>query len=91
MTKNSENVVIHFYRDETFRCKIVDKHLAILAKSHVETKFVKINAETCPFLTERLLIKVIATIPCIKGAKTRDYIVGFTDLGKERELVCFDT
>ena len=82
MTKNSENVVIHFYRDETFRCKIVDKHLAILAKSHIETKFVKINAEKCPFLTERLRIKVIPTILCIKDAKTRDYIVGFTDLGK---------
>ena len=81
VTKNSENVVIHFYRDETFRCKIVDKHLAILAKSHIETKFVKINAEKCPFLTERLRIKVIPTILCIKDAKTRDYIVGFTDLG----------
>lgn len=27
VTKNSENVVVHFYRDETFRCKILDKHL----------------------------------------------------------------
>ena len=42
MTKNSENVVCHFYREETFRCKIMDKHLAILAKKHVETKFCKV-------------------------------------------------
>lgn len=28
VTKKSENVVCHFYRDETFRCKIVDKHLS---------------------------------------------------------------
>ena len=27
VTKNSENVVCHFYRDETFRCKVLDKHL----------------------------------------------------------------
>ena len=27
VTRDSENCVIHFYRDETFRCKIVDKHL----------------------------------------------------------------
>ena len=27
VTRSSENVVVHFYRDETFRCKIVDKHL----------------------------------------------------------------
>ena len=43
VTKNSENVVCHFYREETFRCKIMDKHLAILAKKHVETKFCKVN------------------------------------------------
>lgn len=61
VTKNSENVVCHFYRDETFRCKILDKHLAILAKKHVETKFCKINAEKTPFLCDRLKIKVIQT------------------------------
>jgi hypothetical protein len=27
MTKKSENVVVHFYTDSTFRCKIVDKHM----------------------------------------------------------------
>merc|ERR1719370_604657 len=32
VTKNSENVVCHFYREETFRCKILDKHLNILAR-----------------------------------------------------------
>jgi hypothetical protein len=54
VTKKSDNVVVHFYRDETFRCKIVDKHLAVLANKHVETKFCKINADKCPFLTTRL-------------------------------------
>ena len=27
------------------------RHLNILAKKHMETKFCKINAEKCPFLT----------------------------------------
>ena len=27
VTRNSDNCVVHFYRDETFRCKIFDKHL----------------------------------------------------------------
>lgn len=54
VTKNSSNCVIHFYRDETFRCKIIDKHLRLLAPKHLETKFAKINAEKCPFLTQRL-------------------------------------
>ena len=46
--------------------QIVDKHLGILAKKHLEAKFVKINAEKCPFLTERLRIKVIPTIMLVK-------------------------
>ena len=66
--------------------KIVDKHLGILAKKHLEAKFVKINAEKCPFLTERLRIKVIPTIMLVKDSKTRDYIVGFTDLGNHDEF-----
>ena len=36
----------------------MDKHLAILAPKHVETKFCKINAEKCPFLTDRLKIRL---------------------------------
>jgi len=84
--KSSKNVVCHFYRDSTFRCKIVDKHLAILAPKHVEARFVKINADKCPFLTERLRIKVIPTIMIVKDEKTCDYIVGFDDLGGTDEF-----
>lgn len=63
------------------RCQIMDKHLTVLAKKHVETKFLKLNAEKSPFLCERLRIKVIHTVALIKDGKTQDYIVGFTDLG----------
>merc|ERR1712088_630513 len=54
VTKNSENVVCHFYREETFRCKIMDKHLAILAKKHVETKFCKTDEFSTEMLAWRL-------------------------------------
>jgi hypothetical protein len=80
-SKKSKNVVCHFYRDSTFRCKIVDKHLHDLAPKHLETKFVKINVEKCPFLVERLRIKVLPTICIVKEGKTTDYVVGFDDLG----------
>lgn len=81
MSKKSPNIVVHFYRDSTERCKIVDKHLQILSKKHIEAKFCKVNAEKSPFLTQRLRIKVIPTIALIKDNKTKDYIVGFDDLG----------
>ena len=79
--KKSKHVVCHFYRDSAFRCKIVDMHMEKLARSHMECKFVKINAERSQFLTDRLKIKVIPTIALIKENKPIDYVVGFTDLG----------
>ncbi|XP_071395393.1 thioredoxin domain-containing protein 9 [Centroberyx affinis] len=84
--KESKNVVCHFYKDSTFRCKILDKHLAILAKKHVETKFIKLNVEKAPFLTERLRIKVIPTLALLIDGKTKDYVVGFGDLGNTDEF-----
>ncbi|XP_067137910.1 thioredoxin domain-containing protein 9 [Centruroides vittatus] len=79
--KKSENVVCHFYKPSTFRCQIVDKHLSILAKKHIEAKFCKLNVERAPFLTDRLKIRILPTIALCKNGKVKDYIVGFDDLG----------
>ncbi|XP_028583722.2 thioredoxin domain-containing protein 9 [Podarcis muralis] len=79
--KRSNKVVCHFYKDTSFRCLILDKHLTVLAKKHIETRFIKLNAEKAPFLCERLRIKVIPTLALVKDGKTQDYVVGFTDLG----------
>jgi len=84
--KQSDKVVCHFYRDSTWRCKIVDKHLAILAPKHLETKFIKLSVERSPFLCERLKIRVIPTIAIVIDAKTKDYIKGFDDLGGHDEF-----
>ncbi|XP_037949880.1 thioredoxin domain-containing protein 9-like [Teleopsis dalmanni] len=81
VSKKSPNIVCHFYRDSTERCRIVDMHLKTLATKHIEAKFCKVNAEKSPFLTQRLRIKVIPTIALVKDSKTKDFIVGFTDLG----------
>ncbi|KAL5012834.1 hypothetical protein ScPMuIL_011385 [Solemya velum] len=84
--KKSKKVVCHFYRDSTFRCKIIDKHMAILAPKHVETKFMKIDAEKSQFLVKRLRIVVLPTICIAIDGKTTDYIVGFSDLGETDEF-----
>lgn len=80
IVKASDRVVCHFYR-ENWPCKVMDKHLSILAKQHIETRFVKINAEKSPFLTEKLKIVVLPTLALIKKAKVDDYVVGFDELG----------
>lgn len=85
-SKKSKNLVCHFYRGSTFRCQIVDKHLTLLAPKHLETKFIKINVEKCPFLVERLRIKVLPTLCIAIDGKTTDYVVGFDDLGGTDEF-----
>jgi hypothetical protein len=65
----------------TARCEIVDSHLAPLARKHVETRFLKVNAEKCPFLCERLKIWMLPTIVLIKDGHTDHSIVGFDELG----------
>ncbi|XP_033606263.1 thioredoxin domain-containing protein 9 isoform X1 [Cryptotermes secundus] len=81
VTKKSKNVVCHFYRNDSPRCRIVDHHLKILCTSHLEARFCKIDVERSPFITQRLRIRVIPTIALIIDGKVKDYIVGFTDLG----------
>ncbi|CAL9063189.1 unnamed protein product [Musa banksii] len=78
--KASDRVVCHFYR-ENWPCKVMDKHLSILAKQHIETRFLKIHAEKSPFLTEKLRIIVLPTLALVKNAKVEDYVVGFDELG----------
>lgn len=57
------------------RLQVMDKHLNLLAKQHIETRFVKINAEKSPFLAEKLKIIVLPTLALIKNAKVDDYVV----------------
>jgi len=52
----SERVICHFFHNEFERSKIMDHHLAILSPLHMETKFIKINAEKAPFFVDKLQV-----------------------------------
>jgi len=47
-------VMCHFYHKDFERCKIFDMHLKNLSMKHTETKFVKLDAEKCPFFIAKL-------------------------------------
>ncbi|CAA6653716.1 unnamed protein product [Spirodela intermedia] len=92
--KASERVVCHFYR-ENWPCKVMDKHLSLLAKQHMETRFLKIHAEKSPFLTEKLKIVVLPTLALIKKPRSTIILteilewglqVGFDELGGSDEF-----
>ena len=67
--KESERVICHFYRPQTKWCQYIDKHFQALAPKHMEAKFIKINAEKCPFLVQRLNIVLMPTVIMTKVAK----------------------
>ena len=41
--------VCHFYHNDFERCKIVELHLQRICKEHLETRFIRLNAEKAPF------------------------------------------
>jgi hypothetical protein len=79
--KKEQRAVVHFYRPSNRRCDIVDAHLRVLAKKHVETKFMRIDAERSPFVAEKLKIWALPTIVLVKDGKTDHSIIGFEELG----------
>ncbi|KAF6255246.1 thioredoxin-like protein [Scenedesmus sp. NREL 46B-D3] len=78
--KGEDRMICHFYRDN-WPCKVMDKHMGLLCRQHLETKFIKINAEKSPYLTDKLKIWMLPTLALIKSEKVVDYVVGFDDLG----------
>lgn len=60
---NSGRVICHFYHRDFPRCKIMDHHLLKLSQTHVETKFVKIDAEKTPFFVEKVRVNFRDSVP----------------------------
>ena len=62
LMKGENRLVVHFYKSN-LPCKLMDQHLSIVARQHVETLFMKIDAEKAPFLTAKL--KVVCGPPLL--------------------------
>lgn len=89
-SKKSQRLVIHFYRPESRDlCDIVHKHLEILAGSHLETRFLKINVDSngsTDYLVEKLGIVIMPTILIVKDRKAVHHIRGFDELGGTKDF-----
>ena len=82
----STHVAVHFYHDEFFRCKILDKHLREIAYNHKMCKFLKINSDKAPFFVNKLGIQVLPTLAVFKDGKVAELLMGFEDLGGKDEF-----
>ncbi|QCD81779.1 hypothetical protein DEO72_LG2g2109 [Vigna unguiculata] len=77
----SEKVICHFYHKEFYRCKIIDKHLKSLAPKHIDTKFIKLDAENAPFFVTKLAVKTLPCVILFRQGVAVDRLVGFQDVG----------
>mgnify|MGYP002052538186 CR=1 FL=1 len=77
----SPDVVVHFYHREFFRCKIIDKHMRVLAPKYRGTKFIHIDAEKAPFFVGKLGIQMLPTVLVFKDGVKTDFFSGFDELG----------
>ncbi|GMH72230.1 hypothetical protein TrLO_g7154 [Triparma laevis f. longispina] len=84
--KTSERLIVHFYRPTTRYCQNVDAHMEKLAAKHLETRFVKIDAEKSDYLVEKLMVVVMPTILLVKDGKVVHQIQGFDELGGTHEF-----
>lgn len=84
MNGDSENVVCHFFSATNQHCPLVNQHLEKLAHSHLETKFIKINAEKSPYLVENLNIFMMPTVLLVEKGKVIKKIQGLDELGGDK-------
>ena len=87
-SKDSERMIVHFYRPTTRYCDVFHAHLAKLAPKHMETKFVKVNVEGCDvegggasYLVDKLGIVVMPTLLLVKNRQAFHHIRGFDEMG----------
>ncbi|KAH8725252.1 thioredoxin-like protein [Phaeosphaeriaceae sp. PMI808] len=82
ITTSTKLCVVHFFKSDFNRCRIMDTHLESLAPSHYEARILKINVDNCPFLVTKLGIQVLPCVLAFIDGVGVDRIVGFEGLGK---------
>ena len=69
VTKQSTKVVAIFSRNSNKYGKAMLEHAELLAQKHLEARFIWVDAENAPFLTDKLNIYMLPTICCIMDNK----------------------
>ena len=82
----SEHVVVHFYHQEFIRCKVMDKHLKILAQQHLGCKFLHIDSAKAPFFVSKLAVVMLPTVVVFRDGKVEETLCGFEELGNKDDF-----
>lgn len=83
MSTQIDNIIIHFEIPTFPKCVFMDNALESLARKYLDSKFVKINVENCPFLVDKLQIKVLPFVVGYKKGVEALRLTGFSELGND--------
>merc|ERR1711907_732315 len=78
--KKSNRMVVIFTRNSNKYGKAMLEHAELLAQRHLESRFIWVDAENAPFLTDRLNIYMLPTIVCIKDNKVHKQHNGLNEI-----------
>ncbi|CAI5759388.1 unnamed protein product [Candida verbasci] len=76
-------VLIHFYQINFDQCKSLNSVLELMKQNHPTTEIYIIQVENCPFLINKLNLKVLPALFIYKNGLELDKLIGFTKLGNE--------
>ncbi|OCL09645.1 thioredoxin-like protein [Glonium stellatum] len=85
ITTSTKLCVVHFFKSDFNRCRIMDGRLESLALRHYDTRFLRINVENAPFLVTKLKVQVLPCVLAFVDGISVDRIVGFEGLGRSAD------
>ena len=78
--KESDKVIVLFTRESNKYGKVMKEHMTLLAQQHMEARFVWVDAENAPFLTDKLNIWMLPTICCMENNKVKEQHNGLNEI-----------
>ncbi|CCF56909.1 hypothetical protein KAFR_0B06130 [Kazachstania africana CBS 2517] len=85
------NLIIHFQLEKFPKCQFMNKQLGRLASKYVNTKFIKVEVENCPFFVTKLRIKVLPFVIGYRNGVEKIKLVGFSKLGNDPNVFAFES
>ncbi|KAL9091883.1 MAG: hypothetical protein Q9165_004635 [Trypethelium subeluteriae] len=82
ITTSTNLCVVHFFKPDFGRCRLMDSKLDALASKHFETRFLRINVDNAPFLVTKLRVQVLPCVIAFVDSISTDRITGFEGLGR---------
>ncbi|CAN6665931.1 phosducin-like protein 1 [Trichomonascus vanleenenianus] len=85
-TGEAKYCIVHFKVKGFKKCQTMAEKLRILARRHVQTRFLEVEAPEAPFLVTKLNIKVLPCVIAYVSGKEVMRFVGFEKLGNGEDF-----